>query len=205
MIKRFLFILLLVPALAFAENFVEGQDYEIIKSSSPVKINQVQVQEFFSFGCPWCYRLEPTLEQWLAKQDNSIQFSRVPVIFNKDWVFYAKAYYTAALLGINKKMDPLLFKAIQTDKQNLLSNQAMIDFFVQQGVDKETAESAFLNSTTIDLKINESNALMAKFQIIGVPAFVINDHYKTDLKMAKGPERLIEVLDFLVNQSKKAA
>lgn len=203
MIKRLLLVLLLLPVLAFAENFVEGQDYEVVKNSTPVvNSGSPQVQEFFSFGCHWCFQVEPILELWLDKQGDKIQFSRVPVIFNKDWVYYAKAYYTAALLGLNKKIDPLLFKTIQTDKQNLMSNQAMIDFFVQQGVDKATAESAFTNSTTIDLKINESNTLMAKYQIMGVPAFIVDQHYKTDLKMAKGPERLIAVLDFLVSKSK---
>lgn len=203
MLKRILLALLLLPALAFAETFVEGQDFTLIKNSQPSKAQTVQVQEFFSFGCPWCYKVEPAVEKWLQQQGNNVQFSRVPVIFNKDWVYYAKAYYTAELLGLNQKIDPLLFKAIQTDKQNLTNNQSMIDFFIKQGVDKETAESAFTNSTTIDLKINESNALMAKDQINGVPAFVVDQHYKTDLKMAKGPERLLEVLDFLVKKSRK--
>jgi thiol:disulfide interchange protein DsbA len=190
--------------MAFAETFVAGKDYEVINDAfKPVSGNQVAVMEFFSFGCPWCYRVEPSLTNWVKKQEGRIALTRIPVVFKKDWGYYAKAYYAAELLGLSDKLNPLLFKAIQTDKLPLNSDQAMIDFFVAQGVDKETAESAFTHSTTIDMKVSEGSAIMAKYHVNAVPAFVINKQYKTDLQMAQGEDRLFKIMDFLIAKSQK--
>ncbi|WP_419419893.1 thiol:disulfide interchange protein DsbA/DsbL [Legionella sp. D16C41] len=205
MLKRLLVLCLLFPMLASAEDFVIGKDYDVIKPSSQqaTSTNKIQVTEFFSFGCPWCYRIESTLDQWVKQQNNKIQFSRVPVVFNKDWSYYAKAYYTAELLDLSDKLNPLLFKAIQVDKTPLNNNQAMINFFSEHGVSKETAESAFTHSPTLEMKINEANAKMAKYRVNVVPSFVVNHQFKTDLQMAQDEERLVKILNFLVNKAQQ--
>jgi len=203
MFKRLIAVLMLLPALAFADNFVAGKDYEVINGAAK-HTGKVTVTEFFNYGCHWCAQVEPSVHKWVEQEGGKIDFTRVPVVFNKEWIYFAKAYYTANLLGINAKMDPLLFKAVQVDKLKLNDNDAMINFFVAQGVDKETAESAFTNSTTIDLKLNEGSALMARYHINGVPAFIVNNTYKTDLQMAQGEERLMKILDYLVNKAAEA-
>lgn len=204
MLKRLFLFALLLPTFVFAtEAFVAGKDYEILTNPAPINAQEkVNVTEFFSYGCPWCYRIDSAVMQWVTKHQNAIHFTRIPVIFNKEWTYYAKAYYAAQLLDLEARMNPLLFKAIQTDKQALNTNTAMIDFFVKEGVDKATATSAFTHSTTIDMHIKEGNALMGQFRINGVPAFVVNQTFKTDLQMAKSEERLIKILDFLLGQSK---
>lgn len=202
MLKKLLSVMCLIPSLVFASDFIAGKDYDVLTIPSKAS-NPVKVQEFFSYGCPWCFRVEPLITTWRQQQANAIQFSRVPVVFNEDWTFYAKAYYTAEIVGVDNKMTPLLFKAIQTDKKNLASKDAMTAFLIENGMDKATVDSAFNHSTTMDLKINQGNARMASAHINAVPAFVINHHYKTDLKMAQSPERLIEILNFLVEKAKK--
>nr|WP_277619290.1 hypothetical protein [Legionella norrlandica] len=42
---------------------------------------------------------------------------------------------------------------------------------------------------------------MAHYQINAVPAFVVNNKYKTDLQMAGSEERLFEILDYLIRKS----
>ncbi|KTD36618.1 thiol:disulfide interchange protein DsbA [Legionella nautarum] len=204
MLKRFVSIVLLVlPLLASAEEFVAGKDYELINGAD-AKPNtpKVTVTEFFSYGCPWCYRIDPALMTWVAQQGDAIQFSRVPVIFNKDWTYYAKAYYTANLLGLESKLNPLLFKAVQAKGHSMNSNQAMIDFFIAQGVDPATAKSAFENSTTVDMQLAQGTTLMARYHVNGVPAIIVNNQFKTDLPMAKEEARLFKILDFLIAKSK---
>ncbi|CDZ76032.1 Thiol:disulfide interchange protein DsbA precursor [Legionella massiliensis] len=207
MLRRLVSIILLVlPLIATAEDFVAGKDYELISSSSATTAEKgkVSVLEFFSYGCPWCYKIEPTLMDWVKKQGDNIQFSRVPVVFHKDWVYYAKAYYTAKLLNLDSKFNPLLFKAVQAKNgPTMSSNEAMINFFVAQGVDPATAKSAFENSTTVDMQVTQGLALMSQDHINGVPALVVNNQYKTDLQMAKDINRLLQILDFLVAKAKE--
>lgn len=203
--KLFCFFILWLPLACFSETFEAGKDYEIVDTSSLKAVatnDKVSVTEFFSFGCPWCFRIEPTLNQWTTLNSQTIKLKRIPVVFNKEWIYYAKAYYAADLLGIGSKVNPLLFKAIQTDKKLLNNNQAMIDFFVALGVNKEIAESAFTHSTTVDMKIQEGNVIMGRMRINAVPAFVVNHKYKTDLQMAKDEKRLFQIIDYLVTKSR---
>jgi len=197
--------LFLTSMLTFAEEFVAGKDYIVIKESeNSSKANQpIVVSEFFSYGCPWCYRLDPAIDQWVKQQGSHISFSKVPVVFNKDWEYYAKAFYTAKALTKEQQLTPVLFKTILTDKRPLNSTQAMIDFFVSQGVDATTAQSAFEHSPSIDINVNDAKRQMAFYQIGAVPALVINEQFKTDLQMAKNETRLIAILNFLITQTNK--
>ncbi|AUH71182.1 thiol:disulfide interchange protein DsbA/DsbL [Legionella sainthelensi] len=203
MFKKLIALFFLLPAIALAASFVEGKDYQIVtnpnaandKSKTPI------VEEFFSYGCPWCYKIEGPLDEWVNATGKNIQLERVPVIFKPSWELYAKAYYTAKTLALSDKMNSLLFKTIQEEKKPLDSKQAMIQFFVAQGVDREIAKSAFENSPTIDMRVQNGMSLMASYQINAVPAFVVNHKYKTDLQMAGSPDRLLEILSYLSRKS----
>lgn len=200
MLKKLICLFLLLPTIALAESFVEGKDYQVVANPQATHTNAPIIQEFFSYGCPWCYKIEAPMNVWAAKMGKNLQFERVPVVFKPSWELYAKAYYTAKTLALSDKLNPLLFKTIQTDKTPLDSKQAMVNFFVAQGVDREIAKSAFENSPTIDMRVQTGMALMATYQVNAVPAFVVNNKYKTDLQMAGGPERLLQVLDYLVRK-----
>lgn len=202
MLKKLLCILFLLPTIALADQFVEGKDYQVVLAPAAMEVKNKGpvVTEFFSYGCPWCYKMEAPLSDWKAKLNKNVQFEKIPVVFKPNWDLYAKAYYTAKTLALSDKLNPLLFKIIQNEKHPLTSKQAMIDFFVAQGVDKEIAKSAFENSPSIDLRVNDGMALMARYEITGVPAFIVNNKYKTDLQMAGSPERLFAILDYLVSK-----
>lgn len=202
MLKKILLILFFIPALASAQDFIEGKDYQAITSS---KIDHTKnktpiVTEFFSFGCPWCYKLESPLNQWKVTVGNAVQLEKIPVVFKPSWDLYAKAYYTSKTLALSDKLTPALFKAIQEDNHPLDTKQSMIDFFVAHGVDREIAKSAFASSPSIDMQVSDGMAKMAEFQINAVPAFVINNQFKTDLQMAGNPERLFEIINYLLKK-----
>lgn len=202
MIKQLVSFFLLLPTLLWAAPFTEGKDYQIVPQiNTTLQLKPPAVVEFFSYGCPWCYQIEPNLLTWKASLGDKTQFQRIPVVFKPDWEIYAKAYYTAKILALSEKVNPKLFKAIQEEKQPLSSNQAMIQFFVTQGVDKEIVTSAFENSPTIDMNVKNGLYLMSQYQINAVPAFVINNKYKTNLELAGSPERLFEIMNYLLKKS----
>jgi thiol:disulfide interchange protein DsbA len=202
MLKQLICLLLLLPSLVFAAPFTEGKDYQVITNPRPLtdRTKGPVLTEFFSYGCPWCYKMEEPLQGWISHLKSPIELERVPVVFKSDWEIYAKAYYTAKTLALSDKLNPLLFKAIQVDKQPLSNKEAMIRFFVTQGVDKEIAKSAFNHSPSIDMRVSNDMSLLANYQINAVPAFVVNNRYKTDLQMAGSTERLFELLDYLMTK-----
>ena len=199
------FILVLIPALVFAApkaNFVEGTDYQVL-SDVPVAHNnkQVEVVEFFSFGCPWCYRLEPSIDQWVKTKPKNVEFKRVPAVFQPGWQIYAKAYYTAVALGVEDKIVPKLFAAVQDNGQKLSTEEDMAEFFVKHGVKKEDFESAFSFSPSIDLKMNQGDKLMREYKIFQIPTIVVDGKYYTNSQMAKGDsQRLLDTVDYLIKK-----
>lgn len=197
MFKKLIQLILFLPSIVLAAEFTQGKDYQLLANPKAKPDHQVVIVEFFSYGCPWCYRIEAPLHEWLGKREGKVQLLRVPVVFKANWELYAKAYYTAKILALSDKLDPLLFKTIQTEKNSLDNTQAMIRFFVSQGIDKEIAKSAFENSPTVDMQVSKGMQLMTTYLINAVPAFVVNNQYKTDLQMAGSPERLFQILDYL--------
>lgn len=190
-------------AINAAPVFVEGKDYKVLEnntaSEAASKSKSVMVQEFFSYGCPWCYKLEKDLHKWQKDLPKQVSFERIPVVFEAGWDVYAKAYYAASLLKIEKSMSAAIFEQVQEKQKKLDSNDAMYKFFVEQGVADKVAQSAFYSSPTIDAKVLEGIQQMQALQINSVPSFVIDDHYKVDIAMMEGDaDKLFRVIGFLV-------
>lgn len=187
-------------------SFVKGKDFQVV--TPPVHSTyfgqrgaKIEVIEFFSYGCPWCERLEPALEKWLSHQSNNINFRRVPIVFRPTWLPLAKAYYTAESLGIEKQITPAIFKAIHEDKQNLSDPAKIEALFAKQGIDKQTFESAFNYSPTLDAQLSAGDKTASAYKITSIPSIAINGQYITNSGMANGDaERMMKIVSYLIKR-----
>lgn len=132
MFKKLIALLFLMPMTALATQFIEGKDYQTVASAqlSTNKDKTPLITEFFSYGCPWCYKIDAPLNDWATRMGKSAHLERIPVVFKPNWDLYAKAYYTAKTLAMSDKMNAILFKAIQEDKNPLATKQSMVDFLL---------------------------------------------------------------------------
>lgn len=161
---------------------------------------KVTVAEFFSYGCPSCYLVEPQLEKWLSEH-KEVDFQRVPSVFRSEWEVYAKAYYVAKHFGISEKVTLPLFKAIHDKGKDLSTPEQMANFFAEQGVDKKKFEEVFNFSPSIDGQVNRADQVIHQYQIYAIPTFVVNGKYMTNAEIAGGSnQKLFEVLSALVKQ-----
>lgn len=205
-----IFILLTLPFLfntSFAETFVAGKDYTIINADA-AKQKPVQVIEFFNYGCPWCAYIDPTVEKWVKTKPKNIEFRRVPLAFESGWETYAKAYYLAKALKIEDKITPLLFTAIHggddTQNNDLTSTATITDFFMKQGVKQSVVENAMNGaSPSMALQLQEGPRLLKQYSITTMPTFLVGEKYKVGLDQAKTPERLMEIVNYLVKLEMK--
>ena len=56
----------MLAAPAYAQ--VQGQDYQLLTPPQPTATpDKVEVIEFFSYGCPHCYALQPQVVKWAAE------------------------------------------------------------------------------------------------------------------------------------------
>jgi thiol:disulfide interchange protein DsbA len=53
---------------AMAADFVAGKDYTVVANPGKVEVpGKIEVREFFWYGCPHCFKLEPHMQTWLKK------------------------------------------------------------------------------------------------------------------------------------------
>ena len=193
--------------LLFSSSFLlraEPVGYEILSPAQPTQNpDKIEVIEFFWYGCPHCYAFEPLLEKWSKTLPKNVEFIRQPAAFNELWTKHAKAYYTAAALGIVDKVHSDLFDAIQNKKESLDTEESLAKFFAAHGVNEAQFKEAY-NSFGVDSQMREAPLLGAKYGITGVPAIIINGKYKTNGTLAGSHEKMIEVMNMLIKQESAA-
>ncbi len=202
-IKRLLIpILIVTQSLAYAE-WGEGWDPIDPPIATSVEEGKVEVVEFFWYGCPHCYTMEPQLEAWLKKKPENVVFKRVPTPLNPSWTVHAQLYYAAEALGVTEQLHKPLFEAIQVKKRKLFDKQSLIDFAVEQGIDRQKITDAW-NSFGVYVKVQQARKLGQRYGIDGVPAIGINGKYKTSGSLAGTYSKMFEIVDQLVAKVSKA-
>lgn len=195
-------------ANAHKTSFQANRDYLVLPASAQVATHakhQITVVEFFSYGSPWSYHLDPLLNHWLATKSNSIVFERVPVTFAPHWNIYAQAYYVAKELGVLNKLHPALFKAIQEQHLKLSNEKAMEKFFLNQKINKEKYALIDHYSPGIPIDLKRAQALAHAYLIYQAPTIVINGKYKIDPSLAGNPKRMMAIMLYLLSVAQKDA
>lgn len=201
-----LFLLLIACSAPTANaSFQEGREYQLIPNAlgTDQPVSRVKVIEFFSYGCPWCYRAEPEVEKWLAHKAHDVDFERIPVVYEQGWDILAKVYYAIKSLGVSEKLMLAVFSGLQEKEIDLTNFETAEQFFATQGVTKQDFDSAYNFSPGIDAQMLRGEKLIKQYGIIAVPAFVVDGKYLTNMGMAGGdPKRLLKIVNFLIAKEK---
>lgn len=201
---RWLLALLAWLSLATAAQaaLIAGKEYTLLNPPQPVKAgSKVEVIEFFWYGCPHCYDLEPTLNKWLAKLPKDVEFSRMPAIFRGSWVPGARIFYTLEAMGVGEKLHGPVFDAIHRDNVHLDDDRVLIEWMGKQGVDKAKFAETW-KSFSVQSKVERAKQLTQAYQFQGVPAVVVDGRYLTSVSNAGSPEALPAVLDALIDKAR---
>lgn len=196
MLKKIAFLgLFCFATLARAEG-----GYETVTPVQPVQNpDKIEVIEFFWYGCPHCYHLEPAMNAWLKTKPANVEFIRQPAVFSELWGKHAKAFFTAEALGVVDKVHADLFDAIQNKKQKLTAEDDLAKFFAEHGVKDEDFRSAY-NSFLVDAKMRQAETMGARYGITGVPALIVNGKYRVTGPSAKSQENMLTVTNQLIQQ-----
>lgn len=203
--KKFLFSSAAAALFAFsgsamAAQFVAGKDYTVLPNPVAVeKPGKIEVREFFWYGCPHCFTLEPHMQAWLKQMPKDVRFVRTPASMNPLWEQGARAYYVSEALGVRQKTHLPLFHAIHANGQNILEQASFAKFFTQFGIPEAKFNSTY-KSFPISSKIAQSQDLAKRYQLTGVPAVTVNGKY-----IIQGEDgKVTQVLNYLIEQERKA-
>jgi thiol:disulfide interchange protein DsbA len=204
MTKRWLVIfglLSLFSSNAFAQlAFVEGTDYKAIspavETSDPDK---VVVTEIFWYGCPHCFRFEPYVQRWSANLPDGVVFEHVPSSINPRWTEHARAFYAFKLMGVLDEVHQEFFDAIHLKRQRLNSLDTIAAWVAEQGLDEKKFRELYF-SFPVETQIRKNIQKEKRYGHDGVPAVIVNGKYLVMGSMAGSNERMIEVMNFLVDR-----
>ncbi len=187
------------------EKFTEGVHYVRLKDPLPLltatKLNTAQVEVIgaFSFGCGHCYGIYPLTQEWKGAKNKTVNFSYFHAVWNKAMHLYARTYYTAIEMQVEKRMHLPLFEAIVINQQKLSNRDELADFFASFGVERAKFVEIF-DSDKVKKRVEQAENLTKKFNLASVPEFIVAGKYRVDPMRAGGPDEIFDVIDFLIKR-----
>jgi thiol:disulfide interchange protein DsbA len=188
-----------------AGKWVAGTNYKVLLPAQPTDVapGKVEVIEFFWYGCPHCYALDPYLQSWLKNKPAYIDFRRVHVTWNDATRAHARLFYTLQALG---KLDALHSKTFdeihQVHDDMYVPGDDKATFEQQQRFAKANgiSEADFANawnSFGVQTNVQKADEMDRRYKVEGVPTVVIDGKYVTDVGMAGDQQNVIQIINDL--------
>jgi len=182
---------------------VDGKDY--VTLSQPVQLSvpagQIEVIEFFWYGCPHCLAFEPMLQGWLTRLPADVAFRKVPVAFSPIHQAHQRLYYAMEAMGATAGQHLQVFLTIQRQRRRLTEEKDVVDFASTQGLDG-TQLWDLMQSFGIRTKANQAAQLSDAYRIDGVPALGVQGRWYTSAALTGGHDRALHVADWLVQRAR---
>jgi thiol:disulfide interchange protein DsbA len=192
-------ILFIFNSMACAETYEEGKHYKRVDQAKTFDGDNVEVLEFFWYGCPHCYSFEPYIGKWKKNKPGNVEFVRVPATFQPLWVLHARAYYALQMLGAGEKIHPKFFSEIHNKKNYMKTFDALTVFVQEYGVERSEFIDA-MNSFTVETQIRKATKLVTDYKLNGVPAIAVNGKYLVSASMAGSYDNMIKIMNYLIEK-----
>ncbi len=200
-------IVLAVAELPVAKRdwqFKEGQHYVRLVPTQPTvgSADKIEVAEFFWYGCPHCYDMEPYINQWAENKDPNVRFVRIPATWNALVRLHAQLYYTEEVLARNgilknpEEFRDAVFQEYHRRNNRMTSEAAIQTLFARFGVNAEQFGATW-GSFEVNQKLRVAEDLARRYSISSVPAVVVNGKYRTVASEAGGYTQIMELIDEL--------
>lgn len=203
-----LFLLLLASPIASAQA-VLGRDYRMLDRPQPVSSGKdVEVIEFFYYGCSHCSNLQGPLEAWLKRKPAEVAFRRQPVVFEDAQLPLTRAYYALEAMNLTGKLHQEVFAAIHAQNMRLNNTQVLFDWVAKKGVDRQKFADTY-NSFSVSARSNGAKDITRRFDISGTPSVIVDGRYLTAPSMILTPRneidfaRYFQVLDQVIALARK--
>jgi protein dithiol oxidoreductase (disulfide-forming) len=213
--------LALAPAVAGAQQWVEGKHYFLIRPAQRTNVapGKIEVAEAFSYGCVACDRFRAFEPELKLRAGPDAQIVYVPASFNpaESWPLFQRAYLTAKALGIADTTHMAMYDAIWKTGElavvdqktgKLKSPQPTLDqvasFYARTA---RIPRQQFLDaakSFTTEASIKRAEQWLRACQVDQTPTFIVNGKYRVHTGSAGGLPQLFDLIEFLVQKEKAA-
>jgi protein dithiol oxidoreductase (disulfide-forming) len=163
---------------------VAGKTYQLITPPQPAPPGKnVEVIEFFWYGCPHCADLQPALKKWLKKKPADVAFRSQPAAFNDGWTQLARTYYAIEVVGETERLHSEVFDAIHKAKKldpKVMAKdpKTLFEWVGTQKVDVKKFTDAY-NSFSVVSKTQRTVDTTSAYGVTGTPSLAIDGRYVT--------------------------
>lgn len=203
--SRFSLLLILSAMLGFSHAdetvFVEGKHYTRVNPAVSVEVEdgKIEVREFFWYGCPHCYAIEPYIEKWEPPED--VVFVRMPALLGPAWVVHAYTYYSLEALD-RLDLHSKIFDALHVSRLRLMEAGDMALFLEQYDVDTGEFRQA-MESFQVKTRIKNAEVVASSYGLRSVPTIAVNGRYLVTTSQFSDYSDIINVVDFLVEKERE--
>jgi protein dithiol oxidoreductase (disulfide-forming) len=189
-------------SLAAAAAFAQPTTFATLSPPQPTDGNgKIEVTEFFWYGCPHCYALEPAVNAWLKNAPKDVVFKRVPAVPSDGWGELAKVYYTLEAMNLLDTYHQKVFDAEHRDKINLANKKMREEWLAKNGIDVAKYNEAE-KSFTVATRMQRAKQLTYAYKVDSVPRIFVNGKYYTSAEQA-GSGQIFTVVDQLIGMARK--
>ena len=196
-IQYSLFVLFVI----LTSNNVFAQKYAQISTEKQTESDQIIIYEFFWYGCPHCFNLEPTMDRIEADLDKDAKVVKVPVALRDSWLPHAKLYYSLSQMDVIDNIHNLIFEEIHIENNRLDNEDVMAQFLGKNGIDTKEFREKYSSYGT-EARIKKASNLARKYQINSVPTIVVNGKYLTSGSFVSSYDELYSVVNLLVERER---
>jgi thiol:disulfide interchange protein DsbA len=192
--------LMIVAMLAVAAGGIaraENLPYATLSPPQPTESGKIEVIEFFWYGCPHCYHLEPEVNAWAKSLPPDVVFKRVPAYPSEAWGDAARIFYTLQAMNLLDKYHDKVFDAIHKDNVNLVNKKIRDDWLTKNGIDKDKFDGMW-KSFTVASDMQRDKQMTMNYKVDGVPRLVVGGKYYTSGELAGGPEKIFPTVDEMI-------
>jgi thiol:disulfide interchange protein DsbA len=174
-----------------------GQHYRLLEPQTPHVDTQLEVIEFFWYGCPYCFELQPLLEVWLRRRPPDTAFRRIPAVRREAWVPHVRIYYALMQLGEADRLHQKVYDAYHIEALALSKAEVVEQWAMRHGIERERWVEAY-RSPQVERDVEFAREATLRYQVPGTPSFVVDQRYLTSSELAGSVPAVIPVLDELI-------
>jgi thiol:disulfide interchange protein DsbA len=203
-LARWIALLVLAGATGLASAQIQfNKEYSRLDTPRPVATpGKIEVIEFFYYGCPVCYELEPTLSRWAIMAPDYVQLRRVPALSSENWETFAKLFYALEAVGEIARLHWPVYDNFHFDGVKLNDEKVMLDWVTRNRVDRQKFLDAY-NSAEVKAQVEAARKMMHDYNIHGVPTLVVDGKFVTSAHMAGSTRAVPAVLNQLIEIARK--
>lgn len=197
---KYLSVFLVIFSFVTSHTF-SSPKYVQISNQKQTESDKIVVYEFFWYGCPHCFNIEPTINELESELQKDTVLIKVPVALRDTWENHARAYYALRQMNLDDNLHEKLFEEIHINSQRLDTRDSLSQFISNEGYSSKKFEELF-DSYGTEIRMNKAERLRKKYQITSVPTLIVNGKYMTSGSYVSSFAELKDVINMLIEKER---